>query len=137
MASEGNKCEKTAATRKAAVQNKMWKSLGLRIDYPSPCGSGSSNDGNTARRAFQNHKEFVNILELDETLIFHFKSLLLTLSHSFPIDKEKFGAYCTKTFNLYVEKYSWYYMSPTLHKIMAHGKDIIQSCVLPILMYSK
>ena len=43
---------------KADIQRKLRASLGLRVDEPRCGGSGNSNDGNTARRAFRSSKEF-------------------------------------------------------------------------------
>jgi hypothetical protein len=31
-----------------------------------------------------------------------------------------------------VELYGWYYMSVTVHKLLIHGADIIQNCIVPI-----
>ena len=43
---------------KQEVQNQLRERLGLRVDGPRAGGAGNSNDGNTARRAFQSAKEF-------------------------------------------------------------------------------
>ena len=39
--------------KKAEVQQKLKERLGLEVDIPKSGGSGTSNDGNTARRFFQ------------------------------------------------------------------------------------
>jgi len=58
---EGLKCwqirgeakKRIFANRKKQIQEQLFDRLGLRVDYPKLGGSGTSNDGNTARRAFQ------------------------------------------------------------------------------------
>ena len=55
--------EKMAA-RKADIQGKLWADLGLHVDKPKSNGSGSTNDGNTARRTFLNTDTFVSIVVL-------------------------------------------------------------------------
>lgn len=61
----------------------------------------------------------------------------MALSSSFEIDLEKFHEFCTNLAAKYVEKYEWCYMSVTLHKILAHGSQIIRSSPLPIGMLSE
>ena len=40
------------AARKAEIQEKLWAELGLHVGNPKSNVSGSTNDGNTARRSF-------------------------------------------------------------------------------------
>lgn len=46
--------------RKKEIQDKFLKEMALRIDFPKP-GFGSSNDGNTARRFFENYAKSAEI----------------------------------------------------------------------------
>ena len=46
--------------RKKIIQNKFLSELSLRVDFPKP-GFGSSNDGNTARRFFENRAKSAEI----------------------------------------------------------------------------
>lgn len=32
----------------------------------------------------------------------------------------------------YIEEYGWHPMTPTMHKILLHGADIIENAILPI-----
>ena len=45
--------KKKIQDKKASVQKKFWDEVGLLIDFPRSCGSGSSNNGSTARLFFQ------------------------------------------------------------------------------------
>lgn len=47
-------------SRKKKIQDEFLKQLALRVDFPKP-GFGSSNDGNTARRFFENYKKSAEI----------------------------------------------------------------------------
>ena len=40
-------------TTKGKIQKEFRERLGLLVDMPKTCGSGTSNDGNTSRRAFE------------------------------------------------------------------------------------
>lgn len=59
--------------------------------------------------------------------------ILQALSSGIMIDAEKFGNYALETAKLYVEKYKWYYMPSSVHKILIHGKSIINHfAILPM-----
>lgn len=105
--------------------------MGLIVDKPKP-GFGNSNDGNTARRFFRSPELSAEITGLDVTLIKKFGIILRTLSSGFNINIEKFSSFAQDTRSLYLSLYSWYYMPATVHKILVHGAEVIQSSLLPI-----
>ena len=47
----------------------MHDEIGLLVDTPRAGGSGTTNTGNTARKAFQNESKFAEILGIDLELI--------------------------------------------------------------------
>lgn len=51
---KGDKLKVAFHNRKKRIQAILWERLGLIVDRPKPGGSGTTNDGNTARRAFEN-----------------------------------------------------------------------------------
>lgn len=57
--------------------------------------------------------------------------ILQTLSSGKEIDTLKFKEYSLETARRYVEKYSWYYMPASMHKVFIHGADILDSLVIP------
>ena len=57
------------AAKKQHVQELFWERLHLHVDKPRQGGAGSSNDGNTSRRAFQAETEFADITGVDSDLI--------------------------------------------------------------------
>lgn len=127
---ETNKQKK--AKRKQFIQSELRKRIGILVDFPRAGGSGNSNDGNTARRFFNNADIVSEVTGFDEQLITRFKVILEALCSGKHIDGQKFDEYCNETAILYIEKYSWYYMPSTIHKILLHGKDIIEHHVMPI-----
>lgn len=123
--------------RKLKIQSELFHRMGLRVDFPNPGGAGSSNDGNTARRAFKDHETFDEILGIDKEVLRRIRIILQTISHNFPIDPDLFGKYCRTTAELYLANYKWYYMNPTLHQILIHGEAIVRNSVLPLGMLSE
>lgn len=118
--------------KKTEIQKAMKVQLGLHIDEPRQVGSGTSNDGNTARRFFQNYKKVAAIMGLNEKLVEQCGVLLQALSCGLDIDPEKFEACASDIRDLYVKNYSWFYMPASIHKILAHGSSIISHGLLPI-----
>lgn len=93
---------------------------------------GTTNDGNTSRRFFQDPSLTAQITGVDENLIHRFAVILETINCNSLIDAEKFGHYCDETAELYVDLYNWYKMPNTVHKVLIHGKNIILAAILPI-----
>ncbi|XP_036342685.1 uncharacterized protein LOC118751966 [Rhagoletis pomonella] len=106
--------------------------MGLHVNRPKQSGSGNMNDGNTARRAFSDVTLFSSILGLDTDLLHSFHMILIAISCEYEISALKSKQYSEKTYSLYMEKYPWYPMSPTLHKILIHGAQIIAASVVPL-----
>ncbi|CAH2088703.1 unnamed protein product [Euphydryas editha] len=97
--------------------------MGLLVDIPI-AGFGNSNDGNSARRFFQDPKLTSEITRV-ETLIYRLKIILEVISSGHEIDVAKFEKYA-------YESCSWYPMTSTMHKILVHGAEIISHALLPI-----
>lgn len=117
--------------RKKLIQARFWSRIGLIVDKPKSAGSGNTNDGNTARRAFSDINLFAEILNIDSKLIGNLKTILIALSSHLPIDSTQFDKLCFATAKLYVDQYNWFPMPATLHKILIHGADIINTSILP------
>lgn len=119
------------AEKKKLIQEKFKTELGLLIDQPKQ-SFGNSNDGNTARRFFENAHISSSITDIDEEIIIRFHRILQTIASGYEIDVDKFKMYCLETARKYVAKYEWYPMSTTVHKILVHGPIIISKALLPI-----
>lgn len=117
--------------RKREIQEKFKTKMGLLIDVPKP-GYGTTNDGNTARRFFDDPKLSSEITGINEQLISNLGLVLRIVASGKQIDMNKFDILTKQTRDLYLEHYNWYYMPSTLHKLLIHGKDIISYFDLPI-----
>lgn len=117
---------------KKEIQCLFWEHFSLKVDQPKVGGFGSTNDGNTARRAFHDPHIFSEITGIDEHLIANLKTILICLSCQLPIHLKKFEAFCFKTAELIIDKYPWLPMTATVQKILIHGSDIIQNTILPV-----
>ncbi|KAL0832212.1 hypothetical protein ABMA28_001664 [Loxostege sticticalis] len=117
--------------RKQSVQQKFKDELNLLIDIVKQ-GSGTTNDGNTARKFFESPNKTAAITGLDEELVKRFAVILQAITSGEKIDVMKFKDFAHKTAEKYVELYDWYYMSSTVHKLL-HGSDIIEkNDIVPI-----
>lgn len=117
--------------RKQHVINRFRNETGLVVDQPKQ-GFGSSNDGNTARRFFENPKKSAEITGIDEMLISRFSTILHTLSSGYEINIENFNNYSYETAKLFVDLYGWYYMPASVHKVLLHGGEVIRHFLIPI-----
>ena len=115
----------------------MWDKMHLHVDQPRVGGSGTSNDGNTARRAFSQEQLFAAATSVHQGLIHRFAVILQTLASGYAVDIQRLQAYCTATAELYVELYEWYPMPASLHKVLIHGSDVAKSLILPVGMMSE
>ena len=77
--------------------------MGLLVDKPKP-GFGSTNDGNTTRRFFNNPEGSSEITGIDVEVIKRFRNILQVISSQHPIDSELFGVYAVETARSYIEK---------------------------------
>src|SRR5258705_6064834 len=118
--------------RKKVIQAKFRAHMGLLIDMPKQGGSGNTNDGNTARRFFQQPSMSAGITDIDECLIQRSAVILQALSSGFDIDPVAFDAYAMVTARLCVSKYPWYPMPSSVQKVLVHGSTIISKALLPI-----
>lgn len=105
--------------------------LGLKIDFPKQ-GFGNTNDGNTARRFFEDVSLSARILGVDESLMRKCHVILQVIASGFPVNVEKFKEYCLGVAKEFVQLYPWYYMPTAIHKILIHGHQIIEWAPLPI-----
>lgn len=117
--------------RKREIQIAFKDKMGLKVDFVLQ-GKGTTNDGNTARRFFRNYELTAEITKFDVRLLKRFAVILQTMASGKRINVAAFSLYARETATLYVEVYPWYYMPPTVHKILIHGSDVIQHAIVPI-----
>ena len=133
----GDAMKAAVRERKKVVQQRFRRQLGLVVDQPRAGGSGTSNDGNTARRAFADPERFSAVTGVDVLLIRRFATILSALQTTEVVNAERYAEYALETAQMFVDKYPWYYMPASIHKLLIHGSDVISSLLLPIGMYSE
>lgn len=111
--------------RKKDVQRQFREKLGLIVDKPKP-GSGTSNDGNSARKFFENTDISSTITGIKKELIERCGTILKTLSCGHKINIEKFGEFALETARQIVNFYPWYFLPASVHKILIHGAAVIE-----------
>lgn len=95
-------------------------------------GTGTTNSGNTSRRFFENCSVAAEITKVDEKLIKRLAVILEVICCTYYIDADAFSKFAFETAQMAVNLYPWYFLPASLHKILLHGKEIIESCALPI-----
>lgn len=123
--------------QKQKIQTLLWQHMSVKVDKPRPGGNGTSNDGNTARKVFSQHRLFAELLGLDVEFVENLYIILLALSTHLSVDIEKFNLLCRRTLNIYINNYKWYYMPATLHKILIHGATVMEFSILPVGMFAE
>lgn len=59
-------------------------------------------------------------------------TVLQVINSRFEIDAEKFEEYAVETARKLVEEYPWYYLPPSVHKILIHGAEVIKHALASI-----
>ena len=126
----------SVAIRKKEIQRRCREELNLIVDTPKQ-GFGNTNTGNTARRAFEESSVFADILGIEEDIIIRVRNILKAVCSGYDLDIGKFKDYCLRTSEIFVEKFGWYVMPPTLHKLLEHGFQVADILDLPIGAYSE
>ena len=109
----------------------MKRELGLNVDKPTQ-GSGNSNTGNTARKFFCEYVKVAEITKIDENLIYRFWVILSIINGTQKINTSAYSAYAKETAVLYVNLYGWFYMPLSVHKLLIHGSQMIDSLIIPV-----
>lgn len=74
---------------------------------------------------------------VNENLIIRFRTILIAINSSRRIDIPKFRSYAYETAKLYIHHYHWYFMPPSVHKVLLHGADLMDCFDLPIGTFSE
>lgn len=123
-------CENVNARQKE-IQEEFRETLGLLVDQVKR-GKGTTNDGNTARRVFENPELTSEITGFDHALLQNFSVILEVISSGYEVEVEPFREYLLETYQMFIDKYPWFYVPSSLHRILMHGADIIAKSPVPI-----
>lgn len=128
--------KKSVHSRKGEIQLSFRKKLNLVVDKPKQ-GYGNSNTGNTARRAFAASEIFSEITGVDLEIIERLRTILRAVCCGKELNILAFKHYCQETSAKIVERYDWYIMPPSVHKLLEHGYQIAENLELPMGFYSE
>ena len=93
---------------------------------------------NTARRFFKRPDIASQILGIPAELIWGIGEIWTTLTSGQFINTEMFGEFCENWMEFYENSdVNWYLLSPTIHKVLKHGKEVIEHFPLPIGWFSE
>ena len=121
------------AIRKKKIQKLFFKKMGLNIDMPRDSGHGTSNDGNTARRFYERPDIVSKILNVPAELVWGIGEIWHTLTSGQFINTDLFSEFCQNWSDFYKSSsISWYLLSPSIHKVLEHGAQVIDNLPLPI-----
>lgn len=85
----------------------------------------------------KNYDIISEITGVDRELIKRYYFIMIALSCGQPIDFVHFKKYTRETAELYLEKYRWYRMPVSIHKILMHGAETAKHLMLPIGLMSE
>lgn len=130
--SRGDDAKKSVDERKKNIQDRFRKETGLLLDVVKQ-GSGTTNNGNSARRFFQDPAKTADITGLDVALVQRLGVILQCISSGEKIIVNKFNEFCIDTAKMFTNLYPWYYMPVSIHKLLIHGAHIIEHLsIVPI-----
>lgn len=134
--------EKLTTEEKAMIQAKknevidgIKEALGILVDSVKQ-SAGNTNDGNTARKFFQNWNKVAVITGIKEEFIKRLYIILQTVASKHCINVDVFREYCLQTVRLYIANYPWYPM-PSCHALLIHVPDVIDAFTMPIGLLSE
>ena len=123
--------------QKRRVQGEIKEALGIIVDMPRQGGSGTTNDGNTARRFFSESELVAGILKLNPDLLHRLHVILCVVSGYREVNSERLKVYCLETAQLFITEYPWYYMPQAVHKLLIHSHQVVSLKDVPVGMLSE
>lgn len=105
------------------IKEKLHDEFFIRIDEVQH-GSGTSVNGNIARKCLKQSDTFAKALGINEDLVKRLSYIVLAFKQKENLNMDKLQQYCTETYQLYFKIYPWAKMNPTVHKMLRHGVAI-------------
>ena len=112
--------------KKNEIQRQFRILVGLVIDQVQP-GSGTSNTGNVARRFFSDPEFASEITGVNSEIITNLKYMLVALNSGFSINTEAFNEIGLETAKLHIEKYPWFKIPQSMHRLFIQASRIIEN----------
>ena len=109
----------------------MYEAFGLKVDMPTSEEAVTSTTRNVFHKAFSNQALLSKVLGIDKSLIIRLSNILITINFNNSVE---FTNYCNETYKSFFDFYgNWCKVTASIHKIFAHGADIILNSPLPVV----
>lgn len=100
-------------------------------------GSGTSLNGNSARKCFSDPSKIAKTLCIEEELVKRLAFVILAFKQKEGINLNKLEIYCTETYRLFFKHYPWAKLNPTVHKMLRHGVAIARQFPLSLAYFAE
>jgi len=121
--------------RKLIVKKAFKTELNLIVDSGSDPGKTLS--GNVARKAFANPIVFAEIIGVSPMLVSNLDIIWRTMASNYQINSREFEEFCKQTLDIYLSEVGWYNIPPTIHKVLVHGRAIVDACPVALGLTSE
>lgn len=118
------------------IHSKLFEEFSVRVDVVQH-GSGTSMNGNSARKFFSDPPKLAKALGINEELVKRFAYSILAFKQKEGINLAKLETYCTETYKLYFSTYTWAKLNPTVHKMLRHGVAIAREFPLSLAYFAE
>ena len=110
------------------TQKTLFKLLGIRVKECAEGGAGSSEDGNTFRRAFctpEARKIMSEVCNVRIEFIEGLYNVYVALCSCLHMDPQLLQELCQESLDMYYKYYSWYRLPSAVHKNLVHSHEIV------------
>ena len=121
------------------MQNIKWNlfnTFSVRVDEVQH-GSGTSMNGNSARKCFSNPSKLAETLCINEELVKRLAFVVLAFKQKEGINLNKLEIYCTETYKHFFKIYPWAKLNPSVHKMLRHGVEIARKFPLSLAYFAE
>ncbi len=120
----------------AKIKEKLFETFYVRIDEVRQ-GSGTSMNGNIARKCLKDTSTLATVLGLNEEFVKRLSFVLLAFKRKKELNLDNLDRYCRETYKLFFDLYPWAKMNPSVHKMLRHGVDIARKFPLSLAYFAE
>jgi hypothetical protein len=137
----GKKDKDAVKERKAEILERLEEAFHVKFEAPRAGGFGNSTTGGLVRKAFADPVKLADALELDRQLVKNLSIIVYVINSRERVNFDAYEKLCMNTYKYFDEEtkgeYSWYKLSASMHKILAHSTEIMKKLPLPAGYFSE
>ena len=125
------------ARREDEIKEYLWQHLSVRVGDVGG-ETGTSLTGNVARKLFGNPRVFAEACEVPEELVKQLAIICNAIACRYELDPVKFELACSKFMDIYYgfflkpnQTTAWFKLPQTVHKVIAHGRQLLENLPCP------